>query len=56
MDAAASQSNATDPTPSVEAPSIAVLPFAKMSGGSRKNRNGSHIVKNNSSYVLGLPA
>jgi adenylate cyclase len=30
MDAAASRSNATDP--SVEAPSIAVLPFANMSG------------------------
>ena len=29
---AAVRSNATDPTPSVEAPSIAVLPFANMSG------------------------
>jgi adenylate cyclase len=32
MDAAVSRPNATDPTPSVEAPSIAVLPFADMSG------------------------
>src|SRR6476660_5838874 len=32
MDAAGSRSNAANPTPSVEAPSIAVLPFANMSG------------------------
>jgi adenylate cyclase len=32
MDAAVSWSNAANPTPSVEAPSIAVLPFANMSG------------------------
>jgi adenylate cyclase len=32
MDAAGSPSNAANPTPSVEAPSIAVLPFANMSG------------------------
>src|SRR6201987_553228 len=32
MDAAVSRPNATDPTPSVEAPSIAVLPFSNMSG------------------------
>ena len=32
MDAAVTRSNAANPTPSVEAPSIAVLPFANMSG------------------------
>src|ERR1700692_357546 len=32
MDAAGSRFNAANPTPSVEAPSIAVLPFANMSG------------------------
>jgi adenylate cyclase len=32
MDAAVSRSNGANPTPSIEAPSIAVLPFANMSG------------------------